>query len=122
MVNFMDFYYTAPGTLAGQYMRKFWHPVFRAEDLKPGWANRSKSWANNLRFTAAMMARRTSSIFAAHTAKLSFPWVGSRAIVFAADFTVGNSIAQDSIEQPAEKESFAEKNSYSSCPTKNISS
>ena len=27
MVNFMDFYYTAPGTLAGQYMRKFWHPV-----------------------------------------------------------------------------------------------
>ena len=23
MVNFMDFYYTGPGTLAGQYMRKF---------------------------------------------------------------------------------------------------
>ena len=38
MVNFMDFYYTAPGTLAGRYMRKFWHPVYRAEDLKPGWA------------------------------------------------------------------------------------
>jgi 5,5'-dehydrodivanillate O-demethylase len=38
MVNFMDFYYTGPGTLAGQYMRKFWQPVFRAEDLKPGWA------------------------------------------------------------------------------------
>lgn len=36
MVNFMDFYYTGPGTLAGQYMRKFWQPVFRAEDLKPG--------------------------------------------------------------------------------------
>ena len=38
MVNFMDFYYTGPGTLAGRYMRKFWHPVLRAEDLKPGWA------------------------------------------------------------------------------------
>jgi hypothetical protein len=38
MINFMDFYYTGPGTLAGQYMRKFWHPVFRAEDLKPGWS------------------------------------------------------------------------------------
>ncbi len=38
MVNFMDFYYTDPGTLAGQYMRKFWHPIYRAEDLKPGWA------------------------------------------------------------------------------------
>ena len=34
MVNFMDFYYTGPGTLAGQYMRKFWHPVYRAEDLE----------------------------------------------------------------------------------------
>ena len=38
MVNFMDFYYTGPDTLAGRYMRKFWHPVFRAQDLKPGWA------------------------------------------------------------------------------------
>ena len=28
MVNFMDFYYTGPGTLAGRYMRKFWHPVY----------------------------------------------------------------------------------------------
>jgi 5,5'-dehydrodivanillate O-demethylase len=38
MINFMDFYYTGPGTLAGRYMRKFWHPVYRAEDLKPGWS------------------------------------------------------------------------------------
>ena len=38
MVNFMDFYYTGPSTLAAHYMRKFWHPVYRAEDLKPGWA------------------------------------------------------------------------------------
>ena len=38
MVNFMDFYYTGPDTLAGRYMRKFWHPVYRAQDLKPGWA------------------------------------------------------------------------------------
>jgi hypothetical protein len=24
--------------LAGRYMRKFWHPVQRADDTKPGWA------------------------------------------------------------------------------------
>src|SRR5438874_2220631 len=49
MVNFMDFYYTGPGTLAGQYMRKFWHPVLRAEDLKPGWAKPIKILGEELR-------------------------------------------------------------------------
>jgi 5,5'-dehydrodivanillate O-demethylase len=29
----IDFVHTGPGTLAGRYMRMFWHPVFRAEDL-----------------------------------------------------------------------------------------
>jgi 5,5'-dehydrodivanillate O-demethylase len=29
---------TGPGTLAGAYMRRFWHPVYRAEDLAPGQA------------------------------------------------------------------------------------
>jgi 5,5'-dehydrodivanillate O-demethylase oxygenase subunit len=27
-----------PGTLAGQYLRRFWHPVYRAQDLLPGHA------------------------------------------------------------------------------------
>jgi 5,5'-dehydrodivanillate O-demethylase oxygenase subunit len=29
---------TAPGTLAGRYMRRFWHPVWRSQDLAPGTA------------------------------------------------------------------------------------
>src|SRR6266508_6656987 len=33
----MDCFPTGPGTIAGQYMRRFWHPVYRAEDLRPGW-------------------------------------------------------------------------------------
>lgn len=36
--DFTDFAHTGPGTLAGRYMRLFWHPVFIAEDLKPGQA------------------------------------------------------------------------------------
>lgn len=28
--------YTGPGTLAGRYLRMFWQPVYRAEDLAPG--------------------------------------------------------------------------------------
>jgi len=32
----VDFVHTGPGTLAGRYMRMFWQPIFRAEDLKAG--------------------------------------------------------------------------------------
>jgi 5,5'-dehydrodivanillate O-demethylase oxygenase subunit len=31
-----DVAHTGPGTLAGRYMRRFWHPVYLASDLKPG--------------------------------------------------------------------------------------
>ena len=33
-----DLYQTGPGTKAGRYMRMFWHPIYVAENLKPGWA------------------------------------------------------------------------------------
>src|SRR4051794_40001041 len=32
----MDFVHTGPGTLAGRYMRMFWHPIYRAEDVPSG--------------------------------------------------------------------------------------
>lgn len=35
---YRDFEHTGPGTLAGRYMRTFWQPVYRAEDLAPGQA------------------------------------------------------------------------------------
>ena len=31
-----DFVHTGPGTLAGRYLRMFWHPVCRSADLRPG--------------------------------------------------------------------------------------
>jgi len=36
--NYKDFVHTGPGTLAGRYMRLFWQPVYRAQDLAPGQA------------------------------------------------------------------------------------
>ncbi|HZR98892.1 MAG TPA: Rieske 2Fe-2S domain-containing protein [Chloroflexota bacterium] len=33
-----DFVHTGPGTLAGRYMRRFWQPVYLAEELAPGQA------------------------------------------------------------------------------------
>lgn len=32
----VDYIRTGPGTLAGTYLRKFWHPVYRSSDLEPG--------------------------------------------------------------------------------------
>ncbi|MBM2811389.1 MAG: Rieske (2Fe-2S) domain protein [Chloroflexi bacterium] len=31
-----DYVHIGPGTLGGRYMRTFWHPVYRAQDLQPG--------------------------------------------------------------------------------------
>ena len=36
----VDLVHYGPGTPAGTYLRKFWHPVYRAEDLAPSWAKR----------------------------------------------------------------------------------
>lgn len=31
-----DFVHTGPGTLAGRWMRSFWHPIYRSQDLAAG--------------------------------------------------------------------------------------
>jgi 5,5'-dehydrodivanillate O-demethylase len=36
--NYRDFEHTGPGTLAGRYLRTFWHPVYHVQDLEPGQA------------------------------------------------------------------------------------
>jgi len=38
-IKYEDFVHTGPGTLAGRYMRMFWQPVYRAQDLATGRAN-----------------------------------------------------------------------------------
>jgi hypothetical protein len=32
----LDLEHVGPGTLAGRYLRRFWHPVLRAQDLPLG--------------------------------------------------------------------------------------
>jgi 5,5'-dehydrodivanillate O-demethylase oxygenase subunit len=36
--DYTDFAHTGPGTLAGRFMRTFWQPVARTQDLPPGYA------------------------------------------------------------------------------------
>jgi len=42
-----DFAHTGPGTLAGRYMRMFWHPVYRSQDV----AHCSINWPVEFRLT-----------------------------------------------------------------------
>ena len=35
-VDSLDYAYTGPDTLAGRYVRRFWHPVMESRGLKPG--------------------------------------------------------------------------------------
>src|SRR3954471_2345833 len=36
----IDLVHVGPGTLAGQFIRSFWQPVYLARDLANGWAKR----------------------------------------------------------------------------------
>ena len=36
--DYRDFGHVGPGTLAGRYLRTFWHPVYLAKDVKVGGA------------------------------------------------------------------------------------
>ena len=47
MENLSDLFRTDPDTLSGRYMRSFWHPVYVAEDLKPGWAKPLRIMSEN---------------------------------------------------------------------------
>jgi 5,5'-dehydrodivanillate O-demethylase len=118
MVNFMDFYYTGPGTLAGRYMRKFWHPVYRAEDLKPGWAKPIKIMGDE--FTLYRGDSGTLHVVdfrcPHRQAQLSIGWIEDDCIRCRFHGWKFDQTGQ-CVEQPAEKESFAEKIRVHSCPT-----
>src|SRR4051794_25136668 len=44
----MDFVHTGPGSLAGRFLRSFWQPVYRAEDLRLGRARPLKIMGEDL--------------------------------------------------------------------------
>jgi len=90
MDSYMDQCRTGPETLAGRYMRLFWHPVYRSEDLKAGWAKPIKIMSENFTLYRGEAARRTSSLFNEPTAGSNFPSVGLRTTAFAAAIMAGS--------------------------------
>ncbi len=58
MIDRNAFVHTGPGTIAGRYMRRFWQPVYVAEDLAAGDATPVKMY---LAKTSPSIAMRRES-------------------------------------------------------------
>ena len=117
-LRYQDLVSTKPGTLAGTYMRRFWQPIHRSEDLRPGQAKPIQIMSE--RFT---LYRGESG--APHLVDFRCPHRGAQ---LSAGWVEGDSIrcmyhgwcfdsAGRCIEQPAEEKPFANKIRILSHPT-----
>ena len=113
----MDFVHTGPATLAGRYMRMFWHPVFVSEELRPGRAVPIQIMAE--RFTLYRGESGTPYVVdfrCAHRGtQLSLGWVEGECIRCFYHGWKYDGTGQ-CVEQPAEDESFAAKVKIRSYP------
>jgi 5,5'-dehydrodivanillate O-demethylase len=114
----MDWVCTGPDTLAGKYMRMFWHPVYRAEDLPPGRAKPIRIMGED--FTLYRGASGTPHVVAFRCAhrgtQLSAGWVEGDCIRCMYHGWLYDSTGQ-CLEQPAEEEPFAKKIRIRAYPT-----
>jgi len=113
-----DLYQTGPRTKAGRYMRMFWHPIYVAENLKPGWAKPIRILAED--FTLYRGESGTPHLVgfrcAHRDAQLSVGWVEEDCIRCRFHGWKYDSSGQ-CIEQPAEKKAFAQNVRIASHPT-----
>ena len=118
-LRYDDLVSTAPGTLAGKFMRRFWHPIQRAEDLRPGQAKPIEIMSE--RFTLYCGENG-----APHVVDFRCPHRGTQ---LSAGRVEGDSIRcmyhgwrfnaeGQCTEQPAEEKSFAGKIRIKSYPTR----
>jgi 5,5'-dehydrodivanillate O-demethylase len=114
-----DLVATGPGTLAGSYLRRFWLPIHRAEELRPGEAKPIEIMSE--RFTlyrGAGGAPHVVGFRCPHRGtQLSTGWVEGDCIRCVYHGWLFNSAGQCT-EQPAENTSFASKIRIRGCPTR----
>ena len=117
-LRYEDLVSTRPGSLAGTFMRRFWHPIHRAEELRAGQAKPIEIMSE--RFTLYRSESGTP-----HLVDFRCPHRGAQ---LSAGWVEGDSIrcmyhgwlfdgAGQCIEQPAEEKSFATKIRLRSYPT-----
>jgi 5,5'-dehydrodivanillate O-demethylase len=109
-LRFTDLICTGPGTLAGKYMRMFWHPVYRAEDLPPGMAKPIHIMGEDFTLYRGTTGKPHVLAFrCAHRGtQLSAGWVEGDSIRCMYHGWLYDSTGQCR-EQPCEEQSFAEK-------------
>jgi nitrite reductase/ring-hydroxylating ferredoxin subunit len=109
-VDYMDCFPTGPNTIAGRYMRKFWHPVLRAEDLKPGWAKPIRIMGEDFTLYRGDSGKPHVVEFRCphRQSTLSAGWVEDDCIRCRFHGWKFDASGQ-CVEQPAEKEAFTEK-------------
>ncbi len=113
----LDFVHTGPKTLAGRFMRRFWQPIYRAEDLAAGRATRIKVMSEH--FTLYRGEDGTPHLVVDacphRGTQLSLGWVEGGNIRCFYHGWVFDGTGQ-CVEQPAEKEGFARKVCVESYP------
>lgn len=116
---YRDFEHTGPGTLAGRYMRCFWHPVYRAEDLSPGRAVPIRIMSEDFTlFRAEGGAVRLVGARCAHRGtQLSTGWVEGDSIRCRYHGWRYDGSGQ-CVEQPGEEAGFGSKVKIPSYPVK----
>ena len=115
---YRDFVHVGPGTLAGRYLRRFWHPVARAQDLPAGSAKPLRILGED--FTLYRGEGGTPHVVAFRCAhrgtQLSTGWVEGDCIrCFYHGWKYDG--AGQCVEQPAEDAGFAGKVKIESYPT-----
>jgi 5,5'-dehydrodivanillate O-demethylase oxygenase subunit len=118
-VRDVDLDHVGPGTLAGRYLRRFWHPVYRAQDLAPGRAKPVKALGDQFTLYRAHdgQAHLVDFRCAHRGAQLSIGWVEDDCIrcryhgwKYAA--------SGECVEQPGEDPAFARKVRLRTYPTR----
>jgi len=116
--DYADFVHTGPGTLAGRYMRTFWQPVSRADDLPPGRAKPIRIMSEDFTlYRGESGAAHLVAFRCAHRGtQLSTGWVEGDSIRC---FYHGWKYDANGrcIEQPAEPTPFCERIRVRSYPT-----
>lgn len=109
-LDYSDFVHTGPGTLAGQYLRRFWQPIYRSSDLPNGSAmplEIMSDWYTLYRGESG--APYLSGFRCAHRGtQLSTGWVEGENLRCRYHGWMYDGAGQ-CVEQPQENESFAAK-------------
>lgn len=114
----IDLEHIGPGTLAGRYLRQFWQPLYRAQDILPGWAKRVQVLGEHVTLYRGEdnVAHAVEDRCPHRKTQLSIGWVEGNAIRC---FYHGWKFAPDGkcLEMPCESENFARKVTIRSYPT-----